>query len=78
MSDSPMRVGHDAYANRAVGCSIAFDENNTTTVLEDYAYCSVNDNYDQYIGEEIALRRVLKQLTDDEELIQDFWEVYYE
>lgn len=72
-ASNPLPVGHDALAKAGVQCSITDKDGNSY-----YAdsYCSVNDEFDQTTGEELALQRAMTSLALGKYTQDTIWGVY--
>lgn len=75
--DNPFPVGETALAQAATECVMyCFSEDWS---VNDFSYCSVNDQYDVALGEEIALKRAMDKIADlTTQEIEDIWSKYYE
>lgn len=76
--DSPLQVGHDAWATHETVCIMTHEDDEDDMGVEGNAFCSINDEYDVVTGEKIALERLLGKIDFTEEEVQEFWNGYYE
>ena len=70
---NPLPVGHDALAQAGIQCTLT--DSNGNSYYGD-SYCSVNDDFDQTYGEELALMRVMNTLQLDDDTRNQMWSDY--
>lgn len=72
-ASNPLPVGHDALAKAGVECILEDSDGNR---YYGDSYCSVNDDFDQTYGEEIALNRAMNSLGLDDDIKNELWNAY--